>query len=247
MTYKMETTKLPNYGILEAAIPKDITDDLWKLIEEAKQNPVDKRPQLAGVITSSLALNAETPIIQKFLQSFLAEAIEKYCKDFGTLRLLGDMEWKGPLPWHLSSLWVNFQNKHEFNPLHDHAGVLSFVVWMKIPYDHEEQSKLEIAHRSNSKHDVGNFGFMYSDILGGTRSYIFQMDKEREGMMVLFPSRLKHQVFPFYECDEERVSISGNLDIPIKTLASHIGGLELLSGDSLPTSFFRKDIYRKDG
>ena len=70
MTYKMETTKLPNYGILEAAIPKDIIDDLWKLIEESKQNPVDKRHQLAGVITSSLDLNTETPIIQKVTDAF---------------------------------------------------------------------------------------------------------------------------------------------------------------------------------
>ena len=37
------------------------------------------------------------------------------------------------------------------------------------------------------------------------------MGKESEGMMYVFPSTLYHQVYPFYECDEERVSISGNL------------------------------------
>ena len=31
--------------------------------------------------------------------------------------------------------------------------------------------------------------------------------------MVLFPSQLRHQVYPFYNCDEERVSISGNVFI----------------------------------
>ena len=29
--------------------------------------------------------------------------------------------------------------------------------------------------------------------------------------MLFFPSFLRHQVFPFYECEEERVTISGNI------------------------------------
>ena len=55
------------------------------------------------------------------------------------------------------------------------------------------------------------------------------MCKDKEGMMVMFPSKLKQQVFPFYNCKEERVSISGNLDIPIKSLASQIGGLQFFT------------------
>ena len=35
--------------------------------------------------------------------------------------------------------------------------------------------------------------------------------QQQEGKMVFFPSALNHQVFPFYESDEERVSISGNI------------------------------------
>ena len=127
-------------------------------------------------------------------------------------------------------MWVNFQRENEFNPLHDHAGVLSFVIWMRVPYESTDQEKLDIAQRSNSKHDVGNFAFSYSDILGSTRSFLYPMGKDKEGMVVIFPSKLKHQVFPFYNCKEERVSISGNLDIPIKTLASQIGGLQFFTG-----------------
>jgi len=29
--------------------------------------------------------------------------------------------------------------------------------------------------------------------------------------MVMFPSEMKHEVFPFYENDGERISISGNI------------------------------------
>jgi hypothetical protein len=31
--------------------------------------------------------------------------------------------------------------------------------------------------------------------------------------MVMFPAQMLHQVFPFYESDGERISISGNINI----------------------------------
>jgi len=34
--------------------------------------------------------------------------------------------------------------------------------------------------------------------------------------MVMFPSQMLHQVFPFYENDGERISISGNINIEKK-------------------------------
>ena len=37
------------------------------------------------------------------------------------------------------------------------------------------------------------------------------MNKELEGWMVFFPSQLNHFVYPYYDCDEQRVSISGNV------------------------------------
>jgi len=32
-------------------------------------------------------------------------------------------------------------------------------------------------------------------------------------MMLLFPSQLLHQVYPFYDSSEERVSIAGNVGV----------------------------------
>ena len=34
---------------------------------------------------------------------------------------------------------------------------------------------------------------------------------EDEGRMLFFPASLQHQVYPFYECEEERITISGNI------------------------------------
>ena len=42
----------------------------------------------------------------------------------------------------MNQIWVNYQYKTEFNPYHDHSGVYSFAIWLKIPYDSKEQQKL---------------------------------------------------------------------------------------------------------
>ena len=40
-------------------------------------------------------------------------------------------------------------------------------------------------------------------------------DKKSEGRMLLFPASLMHSVYPFYNCDKERISISGNIFVDI--------------------------------
>ena len=51
-------------------------------------------------------------------------------------RNIGDsLALKNEHPYYLREMWVNYQKQHEFNPLHYHSGIYSFVVWMKIPTD----------------------------------------------------------------------------------------------------------------
>ena len=113
----------------------------------------------------------------------------------------------------LQSFWVNFQKKHEFNPPHDHAGIYSFVIWMQIPTSYKEQKKLPICAESNAHGSISNFGFHYTNSLGRVSQFMYDMEKETEDYMVMFPSEMKHEVFPFYENDGERISISGNIGL----------------------------------
>ena len=41
--------------------------------------------------------------------------------------------------------------------------------------------------------------------------YSYHLDKEAEGHILFFPAKLMHTVYPFYNCDKERISISGNI------------------------------------
>ena len=47
---------------------------------------------------------------------------------------------------------------------------------------------------------------------------LFELEPDMEGCMVFFPAKLHHQVFPFYDCDDYRVSVSGNISIDINRI-----------------------------
>ena len=81
---------------------------------------------------------------------------------------------------------------------------------MKIPTSFEDQKKNKIALTSNNN-SISNFQFHYINTVGDKSSYTYGMTPEQEGTLVLFPSRIWHGVYPFYDCDETRISVSGNI------------------------------------
>ena len=58
---------------------------------------------------------------------------------------------------------------------------------------------------------AGCFEFEYTDSLGEVQNLSYRLSSEYEGAMLFFPAKLRHCVYPFYETDEARISISGNL------------------------------------
>ena len=106
----------------------------------------------------------------------------------------------------ISQSWVVSQYKHEYNPVHVHRGHFSGVIYLKIPNDMEKHDREEM------KDHYPASGFI--EFIHGERQD-FRADsamfKPRVGQMLLFPSWLKHSVYPFY-CDGERRSMSFNAD-----------------------------------
>jgi hypothetical protein len=101
----------------------------------------------------------------------------------------------------LDTLWINFQHKHDYNPAHTHTGVLSFVLFCKVP------DKIFTENAVSNTRNAGQLIFSYGENfqLTGTDYQITPYD----GLMFMFPSKLKHSVPPFW-VDEERISVSGN-------------------------------------
>jgi hypothetical protein len=112
----------------------------------------------------------------------------------------------------LSDAWVNFQSKHEFNPIHSHSGFLSFVIWIDIPFLIDDESKQSHVKDSNAKLG-GKFCFMYTDILGNISSHSIGADKSYNNGLLLFPAELLHTVYPFFTSDKQRISVAGNFGI----------------------------------
>jgi hypothetical protein len=139
------------------------------------------------------------------------------------------IEKEDPLPeFELSDFWVNFQKQYEFNPLHNHHGLYSFVVFMKIPTHWKEQHALPISVNSNAP-VASDFEFVQSKKDNGECfTSQFPLSSEDEGRMLFFPASLYHQVYPFYGTEKERITISGNivLDVPKKQEVVKLSGDE---------------------
>ena len=114
----------------------------------------------------------------------------------------------------LFNLWVNFQKKHEFNPIHIHDGLYSFVIWHKVPYLYEDERE-RLPHMKQDQIRAGMFAFFYSEPGGKIHQEAIPVDNKWEGKICLFPASLNHCVYPFYTSDEYRISISGNIGFKI--------------------------------
>ena len=175
----------------------------------SEENLKDYSGKLAGNISKSELIKDKD---NWFFESALKELSEKmfYRKENNYYRY--HIEKEEPLPkFELRDMWVNYQKQYEFNPFHDHGGFFSFVVFVKIPTHWEEQHALPISANSNSP-VASDFEFVWSE---KDSEYCynrnFSLSSEDEGRMLFFPAMLKHQVYPFYGTEEERVTISGNI------------------------------------
>jgi len=112
------------------------------------------------------------------------------------------------------SAWVNFQQKHEYNPPHCHSGVFSFVIWYQIPYFIKDELPYNSGDKRNNKFYSANGDFNFLHTNGSTvLNQSLYIDKSKEGYMAIFPSSLYHYVNPFYSSDDYRITISGNIHL----------------------------------
>ena len=197
-------------GWLETSLPKSVMSKLQSYIEVSKKNPTNVNDELAGNISKSLKLEDKdrwfsktvlNPLMMEFFDSF-----PQYAKQIKVITEAA--------PLVLEKFWVNFQKENEFNPIHNHGGIFSFVVWVKIPTDWREQHALPFSANSNVP-CTSDFQFQYTTMLGDHGHHNYFLDKSSEGCMLFFPAKLTHTVYPFYNCDKERISISGNIKFDI--------------------------------
>ena len=203
--YHVQWLKSPGY--LLAEVPSPVVAELQKsMYELQKSSENDARDSLRGHLEEEWHLP-----LTKEIKSFTRCLSYEYVNQFGFQPAMGMAEKMHDInnsDFELQRLWVNYQKKYDFNPLHIHSGIFSFVIWVQIPYDLEEERK---RYPKTSGNETASFMFQYNTALGGLDTAYINVDKTWEWKIVFFPARLNHGVNPFYTTDNTRISISGNL------------------------------------
>ena len=162
---------------------------------------------LQGHIQKEYALSDECKdYLQKLLMPHLIEydTIYKYIHSITPLTK--------NVPIVLDQPWVNFQKKHEFNPPHSHSGILSYVIWIKVPFKMEDELKV---FPDAVAPNTACFNFLHLNSVGQMQPKTLYIDQTFENSGIMFPSSMFHYVNPFYTSDDYRISISGNFKLDV--------------------------------
>ena len=183
---------------------KPIRDEIFEIKENFSEYESQKHNQhLAGNIKREYSLKKCTEVIENLTYPVVWE----FDRQFNYLKSIDLMVKDSPIK--LSKCWVNFQKKGEFNPTHSHGGILSFILYIQIPFNVEDEMKFGPGKNSNTN-VPGHLQFTYTNSLGNIHQQVIPVDKQFENTLFMFHSKLPHTVYPFFTSDEYRISVSGN-------------------------------------
>ena len=161
---------------------------------------IDMNHKLAGQIAREYELSENTRYyLENIISPHLFSYTQHYKNYFENTNLT------------LQNSWVNFQKSSEFNPPHNHSGIISFVIWIKIPYTIEAEFNNNFVKYSNTPL-AGCFSFLYNTSIGSITQHAIKAGADHENTLLLFPAQLNHCVYPFFTSDEYRISVAGNFE-----------------------------------
>lgn len=207
--------------ILETQVPDRFVDIINKVGDNVLSNSMsiakwDWSHKLVGKVSSEVQI----PISDRDEKEFLFRIMREKCLEYlnyiiskNRAYLWYKMAGRDTKPTvdniHLVHSWIVSQYAGEYNPYHHHGGDISAVVYLKIPDGMEEELKKEYEDHYPSN---GLIEFMYGENQDMRSDNV--KFKPEVGTMLLFPSYLKHFVYPFY-CDGERRSMSFNAHMKV--------------------------------
>ena len=183
----MEGYFFRNFGFIISKIPEDLLNSIKEECVNAKDI------WETGISGHNVPIHFKVKnknLIEKFILDLVLIYEKNYGKHYDTEDNLNINRLA------IGPCWINNHFKNEIIPLHDHQGIYSFVFWIELP--------------KNIKDKQGNFQFVYTNVLGQICKHSILLNKDYEGKVILFPSKLNHQVLPF-NSEEKRVSIAGNV------------------------------------
>ena len=199
--------------IFQTEVDSNFTKELIVEGRKLTKEEDDWNPRLAGNLKYGRSYHYKDDYLLK-VEPYLKTYVERF---FNGLYQIGGNDYKGVRNLldiqhdrrqlrqgtvRLDSLWINFSQKHDFNPPHTHNGILSFVIFCQVP-----KEIFEVQADSNTQR-AGELHFTYGEPISKLQGNEYPV-KPYENLMFIFPAKLRHYV-PAYWVDAERISVSGN-------------------------------------
>ena len=109
-------------------------------------------------------------------------------------------------------LWINYMKQGEWNPVHNHTGLISCVIYLQVPPEISEENDKRFGTESSKKTNTpsaGKIEFSFGSHIDFGKSGVMFTPKEKQ--IFLFPAKLNHHVYPF-KSNVERISVSCNFE-----------------------------------
>jgi len=202
-----------NSDLLETRIP----DEEFKELKTVKLGESSHK-KLIGVVRDQVSLDPkQCPKFSKFVNEMANEFIymrsqalvmNQIIQCFALNPLSNLFVPEEHFKLKMKELWLNSMIAGDYQPVHQHSGLFSFVAYISVPYTGEEEHKLnktiEKEKNSNGCTEFMNF-FGHDNIQ-------MNVTKKIEQTLVLFPSWVTHTVYPF-RSKGRRITVSGNIYI----------------------------------
>jgi hypothetical protein len=189
-----------NDGFLEGTLTEEQMSPIKKYVETFD---FEKAIPANHLLVGSIEKEYDIGELNKYIEELILPYAHSYYKQFRA------HDTRSPTKLTLEYAWLNFQKKHEFNPIHMHDGKISFVIYVKVPYNIQNEIK-HPSCKNSSRPLAGGFAFTYTNVLGIISSHSIPIDNRYENKILVFPAELNHSVYPFYTSDEYRITLAGN-------------------------------------
>ena len=190
--------------IAKVKMPQDLIDKLNEYTEsvlkdQSKQDELNYGNKLAGNVKQEFII--EKDIMEKIgWGKFLAEGVREWVFKTSNRKIT---------QFNIINSWIVRQFQNEYNPVHHHSGHVSGVGYLKVPKNFGKT--FQSSKKSNAN---GHLSLIHGNRMFGSESV---MDIEpKVGDFYFFPNYLMHTVYPFFESNEERRSVSFNARIDEK-------------------------------
>ena len=213
-----------------------LSDKLVKMLDDKASEMMDDKefskrlnqaPSLAGNVKKEVRFDPDWMGGKEFLPmvSYIGEMVKSYISIPPANETISP-EFVGKMV--IESMWVVSQYAGDFNPFHIHEGQLSGVLYLRVPPSLPKEYAQEDHYPTVG--DICWFNGQAATFSG----HKFQQSPQ-VGDIFLFPHWLAHGVYPFRTPNEERRSVSFNLQLIKKEDDPQVGNAETAK---------RKEFYK---